>query len=127
MPFEKVVETLAPKRDPSRNPLFQVNFRVQPATRPVPTLAGVEVEPIAVDIGFSRFDLALELELTSHAFEGYFEYDEDLFHAASIASFEESLRALLAKIVECPDLPVLELACGSRSVRGRPIRRRSRP
>src|SRR5262249_30894532 len=29
LPFEKLVELLQPPRDPSRNPLFQVNFRVQ--------------------------------------------------------------------------------------------------
>ncbi len=54
---------VAPKRDPGYNPLFQVNFRAQATERPVLALAGLEVEPLAVDIGFSRFDLALELEL----------------------------------------------------------------
>src|SRR2546430_4361368 len=29
LPFEKLVEVVRPHRDPSRNPLFQVNFRVQ--------------------------------------------------------------------------------------------------
>jgi hypothetical protein len=126
LPFEKVVETVAPRRDPSHNPLFQVNFRAQAGERPALALADVEVEPIAVDIGFSRFDLALELELSPRALGGYFEYDRDLFDSASIVRFEESLRALLAQIVERPDAPVLALGLDQAPQRatGGSIRRR---
>ncbi len=128
LPFEKVVETVAPKRDPGHNPLFQVNFRAQASERPTLKLAGVEIEPIAVDIGFSRFDLALELELGVEALAGYFEYDRDLFDTASIFGFEESLRALLTQVVERPDAPILALTleapAGSRRAGGHSIRRR---
>ena len=125
LPFEKVVETVAPKRDPGYNPLFQVNFRAQATERPALALTGIEVEPIAVDIGFSRFDLALELDLEAEALGGYFEYDRDLFDSASVVSFEENLRELLAQVVEDPDIPILALAHGSRkAAAGREIRRR---
>ena len=124
LPFEKVVETLAPKRDPGHNPLFQVNFRAQATERPALALMGLEVEPMAVDIGFSRFDLALELELGPEALSGYFEYDRDLFDQASIMRFEEELRGLLKQLVERPDTPILALARESRKAAGRSIRRR---
>jgi non-ribosomal peptide synthetase component F len=88
-------------------------------------LSGLEVEPIAVDIGFSRFDLALELELgSSRALNGYFEYDRDLFDAASISGFEQSLRALLAQVAEDPDIPILALGRGAQRPAGHSIRRR---
>jgi Condensation domain len=125
LPFEKVVETLAPKRHPGHNPLFQVNFRAQSSERPLPELTGLEVEPIAVDIGYSRFDLALELELGPQALGGYFEYDRDLFDLSSIVGFEESLRALLDEAVKNPDVPVLALAHGPRKAAGHSIRRRA--
>lgn len=124
LPFEKVVETAAPKRDPGHNPLCQVNFRAHAGERPAPALTGIEVEPIAVDIGFSRFDLALELELAPQSLRGYFEYDRDLFDSASIEDFQESLGALLTQIVSDPDLPVLALAGKSRKPTGHAIRRR---
>ncbi len=38
LPFEKIVEAVRPPRDPSRNPLFQVNFRV--LTAPLLLLKG---------------------------------------------------------------------------------------
>ena len=49
----------------------------------------------------------------------------DLFDVASIVAFEESLRALLAQIVERPDVPILALALASRRATGRPIPRRT--
>jgi hypothetical protein len=109
LPFEKVVEALRPKRDPSYNPLFQVNFRAQATERPALRLAGIRAQPIAVDIGFSRFDLALEVELGEHELTGYFEYDRDLFDADSISALIEDLGALLAEIGAEPDAPILAL------------------
>lgn len=130
LPFEKVVETHAPRRDPSYNPLFQVNFRAQANERPALELPGIAVQPLPVDIGFSRFDLALELELGAQAFAGYFEYNEDLFDGSTVAGFEHDLRALLEQVVRDPDEPVLALVLehgrGARRPQGRSIRRRER-
>ena len=109
LPFDKVVETLAPKRDPSYNPLFVVNFRAQEASRPALALAGLQSQAIAVDIGFSRFDLALELELRPDQLAGYFEYDRDLFELGTIVGFEEDLRAVLNQVASDPDLPILAI------------------
>jgi hypothetical protein len=128
LPFEKVVEAVAPKRDPGHNPLFQVNFRAQASERPALALTGVQVEPIAVDIGFSRFDLALELELGPRALGGFFEFDRDLFDLTSVVGFEQDLRALLTQVVENPDVPILALGRERRPPKaaGRSIRRSTR-
>jgi hypothetical protein len=128
LPFEQIVATVAPKRDTGYHPLFQVNFRAQANERPALLLPGIEVEPLPVDIGFSRFDLALELELGEHALAGYFEYDEDLFDPASISGFQEDLGALLVQAAANPDHPVLalELGHGPRRAAGRSIKRRSK-
>jgi hypothetical protein len=129
LPFEKAVEALAPRRDPSYNPLFQVNFRAQATARPRLELSGLECEQIHVDIGFSRFDLSLELELREHSLEGYFEYDSDLFDEATIVELVDDLEAVLAGVGAAPDAPILELRLphGRRSRRraaGRSISRR---
>jgi hypothetical protein len=114
LPFEKVVEAVGPKRDASYNPIFQVNFRAQESQRPVLRLPGVDVEPMSIDIGFSRFDLALELELRPDALSGYIEYDLDLFEVASVAGLQSDLEAVLAQVVAEPDLPVLALRVAPR-------------
>ena len=109
LPFERLVEALRPKRDPGYNPIFQVNFRAQSTQRPLLALTGLVTEPIAVDIGFSRFDLALELELADRQLSGYFEYDRDLFDDDTIAGYVEDLTALLEQVVADPDAPLLTL------------------
>jgi hypothetical protein len=130
LPFEKVVEKQAPRRDPSYNPLFQVNFRAQATERPALELPGVSIEAVAVDIGFSRFDLALELELGPTALAGYFEYNRDLFEDSTVAGFQEDLGRMLEQVVRDPDEPVLALALehgrGTRRPAGRSIARRPR-
>jgi hypothetical protein len=130
LPFEKVVELQAPRRDPSYNPVFQVNFRAQATERPALELPEIAVEPLPVDIGFSRFDLALELELGPAALAGYFEYDHDLFEGSTVAGFEQDLQAMLEQVVGDPDEPVLALTLehgrGGRRPAGRAIRRRVR-
>ncbi len=99
LPFEKVVEAVAPRRNPGYNPLFQVNFRSQVSARKELSLAGPGGEVLRVDIGFSRFDLALELELRDTALEGYVEYDTDLFDVASADGLIEDMRSLLEQVV----------------------------
>jgi hypothetical protein len=129
LPFEKVVEAVQPKRDRSYNPLFQVNFRAQEAPRPALELADLEAESLSVDIGFSRFDFALELQLRPDGLAGYLEYNLDLFDAETVAGFAESLEALLEQIVADPDAPILTLTlphAASRRRAGGTIARRGR-
>ena len=109
LPFEKVVEAVAPRRNPAYNPLFQVNFRAQVSAREQLALSGLETEVLPIDIGFSRFDFALELELRESALQGYVEYDTDLFDVASADGMIDDLRALLEHVVNAPDTPLLEV------------------
>ncbi|MDP9161732.1 MAG: condensation domain-containing protein, partial [Acidobacteriota bacterium] len=62
LPFEKLVEIIRPRRDPSCMALVQVNFRVQSALPPRLELGGLIIKPIFefIDTGTSKFDLALE-------------------------------------------------------------------
>ena len=117
LPFERVVEELRVPRDPRYNPIFQVNFRAQTEQRPAFELAGVRAEPIWFDIGFSRFDLALELRYESDRIGGYIEYDLDLFRDSTIDGLAHELGAALQQLVGRPDRPVLELDVRPTSLR----------
>lgn len=128
LPFEKVVEAVQPKRDPSYNPIFQVNFRAQATERPGPALDGLQAQALPVDIGFSRFDLALELVLGKDSLSGYLEYDRDLFDLDMISGLEQDLGALLAAVGADPDAPILAISLPhgrpAAQQTGRTIRRR---
>jgi len=110
VPFEKVVEAVDPLRDPSVNPLFQVNFRVQSGTPARLELPGLAVTPIQVDLGFSRFDLALELQLRDTAIDGYFEYNTRLFRPETVLGLQGAFTRVLEQALDRPDARILTLA-----------------
>jgi hypothetical protein len=123
LPFEKLVEILNVRRDPGFNPLFQVNFRAQAQPREPLQLPGLEtIETIPVDIGFSRFDLALELQVEDGELGGYFEYDEELFDAATIDGLASDFEELVRRVVANPETPLLALIPRTRRRPARSIR-----
>lgn len=109
LPFEKIVEALAPRRDPSRNPLVQVNMRLE-GHEPLLRLAGTRCEPIALDPGIARFDLAIELSPSGDGFAGYLEYDTALFAARTAEAYASDFRAIVTAAIAAPDKPITELS-----------------
>jgi hypothetical protein len=116
LPFEKIVEALRPPRDASRNPLVQINMRVE-GREPELTLHGLDVEAIPIDPQIARFDLAIELGETDDGYAGYLEYDRALFSPATAARHAAGYVDVLADAVAHPDVPILALA-SLRRVRG---------
>jgi amino acid adenylation domain-containing protein len=105
LPFETVIETLAPPRDPSRTPLFQVMFVLQ--NQQLPDLAHPELRltPLAVDTGTgtAKFDLTLTLEESDQGFFGSFEYNTDLFDSETIVRLSNHFQALVGGIIADPN------------------------
>jgi non-ribosomal peptide synthetase component F len=79
LPFDRIVEAIDPVRDPRCNPLFQVNVRVHSGRLPTLDVPGLAAEPVHLDLGWSRFDLALELHVEDDVIGGYLEYNSALF------------------------------------------------
>lgn len=121
LPFEKLVEELRPPRDPGRNPIFQVNFRVQSAPADSLSLPDVEITPFELDVGFSRFDLAMDLQMRAEHFSGYLEYNRALFDPSTVTRLAGRFLVLLADALARPDVPVCDLnfdAGAPRAIRG---------
>jgi amino acid adenylation domain-containing protein len=101
-PFEKVVERVAPPRDPSRNPLFQVAFQqLDQRNWSVPELPGLRSEPVDLRLQRARFDLITSVIDHGDRYTSLTEYSTDLFDESRIlrmlAHFERLLRAGLAE------------------------------
>jgi non-ribosomal peptide synthetase component F len=107
VPFEKVVETVHPDRQPGVNPLFQVNLRVSGAKRATLELPGLEIVPLRVDSGFTRFDLALDVHMNEDGISGYFRYNRDIFEPATIERLANEFAGLLCSAVEHPNRRLL--------------------
>src|SRR5215831_7976790 len=106
LPFEKLVEELAPDRDLSRGPLIQVMFSVP---RPADSKFGpFQLSEFEADIRTSKFDFAMYVEDSKEP-KIAFNYSTDLFEAETIERMLGHYEQLL-KAVENPDQRVSELS-----------------
>ena len=104
LPFEKLVETLQPVRDLSRQPVFQVNFTFQNLPQQAEGSAlhfrDIQLSGIGSERVTAKFDLTLFLEETAAGPRGAFEYATDLFERETIERLVGSFETLLRGIVE---------------------------
>jgi glycosyltransferase involved in cell wall biosynthesis len=103
-PFEKLLEVLKPKRDPSRTPLFQVKFVLQAIPISTMSLSGVKLEVVEIPAKKAKFDLLLNMWDTEDGLFGLWEYSTDLFRAATITHLSENLELLTNRVVAQPDV-----------------------
>ncbi|MFF2554470.1 amino acid adenylation domain-containing protein [Nocardia sp. NPDC058058] len=107
IPFEQLVGLLNPVRSTAHHPLFQVSLTVQnnqvvSASRIADLLPGVSLQPFEIPTCTARFDLAVMIDTTSHAEQGYrgsIEYATDLFDRATIEAFAERYLRVLRRAV----------------------------
>jgi amino acid adenylation domain-containing protein len=110
VPFLKVVEALARKRDPSRNPLFDVSFALENTPLGALRLAGVEVSEVSGIYGeTAKFDLSISATEHGGGIGVTIEYATDLFDAATIERMAGHWRVLLEGIVADPERRVSHL------------------
>jgi myxalamid-type nonribosomal peptide synthetase MxaA len=110
LPFERLVEHLRPRRDPSHNPIFQAMFVYQDASAYAPQLPGLASVPLMVDAGVSKFDLTLFAALDGERPTISLEYSTALFEQPTAERLLRSFEVLLQSIAEDPATPVDRLA-----------------
>src|SRR5262249_53593978 len=115
LPFERLVEELAPERDRSRAPLVQALFALQNAAAGPLELPGLELKAAGLPSGTPKLDLTFALGETAEGLAGDVEYSRDLFDGATIERLAGRFERLLAGIVAEPhgplsDLPLLSAA-----------------
>ncbi|WBM34629.1 non-ribosomal peptide synthase/polyketide synthase [Pseudomonas sp. NY11382] len=109
LPFEQLVEALAPERNLSHSPVFQVLFNHQYAARAERNWGELRVEPLHWDSATAQFDLVLDTSETAQGLMVSLAYDTDLFERSTIERLSTHFINLLQGIVEQPHQPVAEL------------------
>ncbi|MFE1929243.1 non-ribosomal peptide synthase/polyketide synthase [Streptomyces sp. NPDC059474] len=110
LPFERVVEELAPRRDPSRNPLVQALVVQQSAMVPAQEAAGVRITEHSLPRPAARFDLVLEFLPRDDGSLGLtVEFNSDLFDVATIERMAGHLHRLLTAMVADPGATLVSL------------------
>ncbi|WP_441247705.1 amino acid adenylation domain-containing protein [Kitasatospora sp. McL0602] len=111
LPFERLVEHLAPARDLSRTPLFQIMFNLRDSRSGAVgwELPGIRVDarPTAGEV--AKFDLSMDLAETGTGFTGVLEYATELFDRASVERMAAHFLTLLAGVVADPAARVSRL------------------
>ena len=106
MPFEKIVEELAPKRDLSHTPLFQVFFNYIVAEDYQAELPGFTVETFGEPEYESKFDITLYVLEQDDAIRLTALYNADLFDAERIARMLKQYAALLEQVTRKPEATI---------------------
>ncbi|MEV4126453.1 non-ribosomal peptide synthase/polyketide synthase [Nocardia sp. NPDC049707] len=104
LPFDRLVEVIAPTRAQNRNPLFQVALTFQNFTLPSLELADLVLRPVEFDAAAAKFDLQFTVAESDDAdgradgMDIEITYATDLFDAGTIAVLGRRLTQVLAAI-----------------------------
>ncbi|HET6232766.1 MAG TPA: amino acid adenylation domain-containing protein, partial [Longimicrobiaceae bacterium] len=110
LPFDRLVEEVAPERSLRHGPVFQVSFAFHNSPQTDLSLGDARVERFAQEVGFTKFDLELALWDGADGLRGTLGYAADLFDAANVRRLARQLRALLAAAVANPDARISRLS-----------------
>ncbi|MEU5328710.1 non-ribosomal peptide synthetase [Streptomyces parvus] len=111
VPFEHLVDALAPHRSLSRHPLFQVMLAYENRQAGEIGLPGLTTTTVPAFGRSAKFDLTFTLAERDGAdgIEGVLEYAEDLFEPATAQALADRLVRLLSEAVAAPTTPLHRL------------------
>jgi thioesterase domain-containing protein len=106
LPFERLVDKLRPRRNPSYNPLFQVNLALGnfPASRLTLPGAVTRPAPISGD-AMAKFDLSCYVSDAGERWDWLIEYNAGLFVPRTVAWLADELVGFLNRAASDPDRP----------------------
>src|SRR5882724_10345567 len=110
LPFERLVEELAPERSLAHAPLFQAMLVLQNAPFEDLDISDLRLRRVSGAGTTAKFDLTLSLEERDGALVGQVEYATDLFDAATVDRLTRHFAVLLAGLLATPDARVAEVS-----------------
>jgi amino acid adenylation domain-containing protein/non-ribosomal peptide synthase protein (TIGR01720 family) len=116
LPFERLVDALAPERSLSRHPVFQVMLTFHNAPAAAWALPGLQVTPISARTDTAKFDLSFGVREQRAAdgapagILGLCEYSADLFDPSDAEQMSGRLVRFLAAAAADPRRPVSQIS-----------------
>ncbi|GAB3144859.1 hypothetical protein GCM10027290_23780 [Micromonospora sonneratiae] len=111
VPFEDVVAAVQPRRDPARNPLFEIMFQVLHTAGTPGTLGGAVVEPLPAIATAAKFDLVFTVHRTAAGeLRCVLEYASGLFDQATMQRLADDYVVLLERLAGEPEARAVQPA-----------------
>ncbi|GGK41953.1 non-ribosomal peptide synthetase [Nocardia camponoti] len=110
LPFERLVEVLAPPRSAGRHPLFQVALSLLNLPQTSFELPGLTAAAVELPYDVEKFDLSVTLRSSDdRGLSGEFSYATELFDATTVETMVRRFTGLLAAIAATPTVAVADL------------------
>lgn len=106
IPFEYLVDQLAPPRDTSRSPLFQIAFDLRDPNLTSSQSNDLSFSVMEADLGTAKYDLHLTFEMRGSEIVGFWEFNTDLFLPKSISNMAANYQRLLENALSSPQTEV---------------------
>ncbi len=110
LPFEKLVEELAPERSLAHTPLFQVLFALQEDASEDLRLPGLRLRRVDLDPAAAKFDWSLAVVRRAGGMVAALRYDAALFDSGTAARFARHYERLLAAVARFPEARLDDLS-----------------
>ncbi len=122
LPFDEVVGLVAGRRRAAAGqPLTRVMLAWQNLPQVGWQAADLHLQPLEIDTGTTKDDLALTFEPAEDGYTGTLEYSDDLFDADTAGRLIEHFTTLLSAAVNAPDRPISRLPLLPATERGRQL------
>jgi non-ribosomal peptide synthetase component F len=109
VPFERLVDAVAPVRDLGTTPLFQIMLAFQNTPEESMEIQGTVLEVVHPRSTTAKFDITLFARETDGQLLLRFEYNRDLFERSTLEHLGVQIEALLAAAVTQPETPISRL------------------
>ncbi|NEO86255.1 MAG: amino acid adenylation domain-containing protein [Spirulina sp. SIO3F2] len=117
LPFERLIQELPPERQlPSRSPLLQVKFALNPPWTQGRGMAPVELSELTITSlfgyiyhGMTKYDILMVMREQEEGLGMVFGYNTHIFEPQTVEAMLDYMENLLHGIVANPDTPIAEL------------------
>uniref|UniRef100_UPI000ADFB8FA non-ribosomal peptide synthetase n=1 Tax=Rhodococcus marinonascens TaxID=38311 RepID=UPI000ADFB8FA len=112
LPFERLVDVLAPERSTAHSPLFQVMLEFRNNETPTLELPELTASAVDFDLEVAKFDLQLGVEEifgadgVASGITASFIFASDLFDAGTVRTFADRFLCVLDAVTSDPQAPV---------------------
>lgn len=118
VPLEQIIESLDIPHGPARNPLFDVMLVMKSVAETPLDLCGTSSERLDIENLTAKFDFTLGVETDGRIFEGWVEYNSDLFQRESAAVMLDQVHTVLRAALAEPETTLDDLPLTREAVAG---------